>query len=210
MSNNNDFIKNRSIDGILLEETVENLSRFKNQESSYIWGGSGQSSISESEKVMSVMNGGLAIYQDDQIRDYTIIWTTERSILFGTEIQTTLIASLVSREFEQKRGLVQKSDSLTPLKTMGWDIYYDQITKLEIIKTGNLYSAFFFNANSRLFVVNDLESEEIQSLKSFMSKFKHIEISEGEFTIPLSDIFLLLILGVVLTFIGWILIAIIF
>jgi hypothetical protein len=84
------------------------------------------------------------------------------------------------------------------------------VTTIEIIKTGEYYSLFFFQQDKRLAILNDATSEEMTTVTNFLSENLKIKAIHSDFRIPMSDILLLISAGVILTIIGWIIIVIVF
>lgn len=189
---------------------VKNILSYFSSEKNYEWEGQGDPSISASEEILFVLEGKFSLYHEKKLSDSTIIWTNKRALLYGTEVRKSLVASMVSRELEEKRGLDKKVGSISPLTIKGWDNLHNTIKKVEIIKNGEIYSTFFFNEDVRLYIINDLSYEELKPLQSFLEQMVGIEVTIDEFRIPLSDILLLLLGGIAITIIGWILIVLIF
>ncbi|MFX0124465.1 MAG: hypothetical protein ACFFAE_12555 [Candidatus Hodarchaeota archaeon] len=163
----------------------------------------------EDEEVLLVTKDLFATVEDNKITESTLIWTTKRSILYGTEVKGTLVASIVSREFEGRRGILEKHRTVEPLRTKGWNIPHAIVTSLEIVKLGNYYSLFFFDDEKRIYLMNDLNQKEADIIEKFMIK-QQVEITRDEFKIPLIDIILFCVGGFFLMLLGWIFIAIIF
>jgi hypothetical protein len=186
-----------------------NLSYFSS-EKNYEWEGLGDPAISVSEDIIFVLEGKFTLYHEKKLSDSTIIWTNKRALLYGTEVRKSLVASMVSRELEEKRGLDKKVGSISLPTIKGWDNSHNTIKKVEIIKNGEIYSVFFFSEDKRLYIINDLSNDELEPLKSFMEHMVNVEVTVDEFRIPLSDILLLLLGGIGITIIGWILIVLIF
>ncbi|MFX0170521.1 MAG: hypothetical protein ACFE9L_01245 [Candidatus Hodarchaeota archaeon] len=191
------------------KEAIEDLSRFYNQEENHEWHGVGDPAISDNENIILVIQGVFTLYEDFKLSDSSIIWTNDRTILFGNIVQKTLIASTLSREIEKRRGFITKPKNLLPLKKKGWDIPHNQIQKVEIIKSGEIFSFFFYNGEKRVYIINDLERKEMEIIENFLITKNNIEVIQDEFVIPLIDILLLILIGIVITIISWIIIAII-
>ena len=117
-------------------------------------------------------------------------------ILFGTEVKKTLLASTISREIEIKRGLDRRPEKLVDLKKIGGDLPLDQIRKLEIIRSGEIFSLFIFNDVRRFLTINDLDKKDVETIEGFILKKNGIEILHDEFRIPLSDVFLFVLFEV--------------
>ncbi|MFX1507236.1 MAG: hypothetical protein ACFFDC_14235 [Promethearchaeota archaeon] len=193
-----------------------NLSKIKNKlscfssETNYEWEGQGDPSISDSEDIFFVLEGKFSLYHEKKLSDSTIVWTKKRAILYGTEVRKSLVASMVSRELEEKRGLDKKIGSISPPTIKGWDNSHNTIKKVEIISNGAIYSVFFFSEDERLYIINDLSHDELEPLKSFLEQMVNVEVTVDEFRIPLSDILLLFLGGIGITIVGWILIVLLF
>jgi hypothetical protein len=192
------------------KDAIEELSRFYNQEENYEWFGVGNPVISDNENIILSIQGVFSLYEDFKLNDSTIILTNDRTILFGNIVEKTLIASMLSREIEKRRKLISKPNKLLPLKYKGWDIPHNQIQKVEIIKSGKIYSLFFYNHVKRHYIINDLKRSEMELIENFLIDKTTIETHHDEFVIPLIDTLLLILVGIVVTVIGWILIVIIF
>ncbi|NHJ01353.1 MAG: hypothetical protein EAX86_04380 [Candidatus Heimdallarchaeota archaeon] len=192
----------------LLKVILSDLECFRTQENNYVWHGSEEPFFLEDENVIFYTTEIFAMYEDKKIISAKLIWTTARALLYGTEVRGTIVADMVSREYETIRGLT-KSDKLEAPSILGWSIPHTIITKLEIIKLGERYSIYFFENENRKFVVNDLLSSEMEEISNFM-KNKPVEIVYGQFNLPWRDIFLFFCGGIFIFIIGLILIALIF
>lgn len=186
------------------------LSQFKQNQAIYNWEGTKNPEISESEDIIFVLENNFALYENHKLNKCLIIFTSERTIITGIEVKGTLVGSMVSREVEERRGSTYKPEQLSPQVIKGWDISHNNVTKLEIIKTGRYYSLFFFRDEFRLCIINDVKEEEMNLITSFLTENYRIETIQGDFQIPISDILLLIGAGIGLTIIGWIIIVIIF
>ncbi|MHA2225436.1 MAG: hypothetical protein ACXAC8_09550 [Candidatus Hodarchaeales archaeon] len=195
---------------ILSEETIFTLKQQEAWEDDQLEPQIANQVLSGEEDIVLVVREKFALYNDIKITDSTAIWTTKRIILYGIKIRSTLVADMVAREYEQRRGYEHRQEKLEPLKDLGWAIPYDQVTRMEIIQLGEKFSFYFFNNEERLFVVNDLDLSETDKIKEFMKKKGNINIVTDEFQIPLTDICLFIIGGFFLMIIGWIAIVIIF
>ena len=186
------------------------LTQFTQNEAIYQWNGSGNPEIAETEEIILVFEEKFALYEENKLKNCTIIFTSERVIISGMEVKGTLVASMVSREVEERRSSTYKPERLLPQIIKGWDGPHNNITRIEIIKTGKYYSLFFFQQDHRLYIINDVNSEEMTIVTNYLSEKFDIETVHSDFRIPVSDILLLIGAGIILTIVGWIIIAIIF
>ncbi len=194
----------------LSNDNYENISRLSNQETNYEWNGLEDPSISNSEDIFLIFDRKFTLYENNKLSESTIVWTSKRAILFGTEVRKSLVASMVSRELEQKRGLERKHGGSLPPAIKGWDIPHSVIKKVEIVKNGEIYSTFFFDEEKRLYIINDLDQDEVDAIKTFLEQMKNVILTQDEFRIPASDILLLCLGGIGITIIGWIIIVLFF
>ncbi|MFX0014972.1 MAG: hypothetical protein ACFFB2_07615 [Promethearchaeota archaeon] len=191
----------------LSKDISEELSRFNSQETNYEWNGEGVPTISDSEDIHLVLEGKFTLFKEEKLNNSTIIWTSERVILYGSEIRKSLLSNMVSREVEQRRGLERKHGELSLARNKGWDLPHRRIKKIEIIKNAAIYSIFAFSDKKRLYIINDLDYKEAEVLKTLLVQKGDIEIIEDEFQIPKFDILLLCLGGIGLTIVGWFLIV---
>ncbi|MFX0150332.1 MAG: hypothetical protein ACFFAJ_06105 [Candidatus Hodarchaeota archaeon] len=194
-----------------MQKKVEaDLNSFKSHEQNIKWIGSDEAPLSNGEKVIIFLQGKFASFGDQKISDCKVVWTTNRLILYGTEIRGTYLASVVSREYEKIRGLSDKSNELQPLKTIGGALAYDKITQLKIMKLGEIFSLYFFGDNLRKLILNEITQSEKETIIAFLKKHNSILIDFDEFQIPLRDVIFLLFIGLVIMVLGWLFIVLIF
>ncbi|UCG04044.1 MAG: hypothetical protein JSW11_08660 [Candidatus Heimdallarchaeota archaeon] len=210
MVTNSDIGEDSKFEKRLSKDIEKQLLRFSKHETNHEWDGLEEPSISNTENILFVFEGKFTLYHENKLSDSTIIWTSKRVILFGTEVRKSLVASMVSRELEQRRGLDKKFNGISPPTTKGWDSSHNSIKKVEIIKNGDIYSTFFFDEDKRLYIINDLNNGEIETLKTFLEQMENVEITLDEFRIPMTDILLLCFGGIGVMIIGWIIIVLFF
>ena len=186
------------------------LSQFTRNQAIYQWEGTGSSKISTTEEIVLTLEGNFAIYEEKKLSNCKIIFTSQRAIISGIEVKGTLVASMVSREVEERRSSAYRPEKLMPQIIKGWDIVHNNLSKVEIVKTGEFYSLFFFQQEKRLYIINDVTSEEMTIVTSILSEDLNIEIIHSDFRIPISDILLLIGVGIILTIVGWIIIVLLF
>lgn len=210
MVNDSDLFKKADIPYDLPEEVILNLRRYESKEEKHTDWDVDDMLLPRDEKILLVTSDKFALFENVKITESTLIWTTKRALLYGTEIRSTLVSSMVSREFERRRGVEKRSKNLEPLKSKGWSIPHDLVTRLEIIQLGKKFSLYFFDKEKRKYIINDVDLSDMKVIESFMREQRNIEINVGEFQIPLSDILILFIVGFFLLFFGWLIIVIIF
>jgi len=187
---------------------ITDLENFKTNQENFYWNSKEDPLLSFNETMMFYTDEIYAMYETKKIMDGKLIWTTERALLYGTEVRRTVVADMVSREYENIRGL-SRSDKLEASNIIGWSIPHIDITSIEIIKLGERFSIYFFENEIRRFVVNDLLQSEMEIIGSFM-KNKNIKIIYDQFNLPLKDILLFFCGGIFIFMVGLILIVIIF
>ncbi|WP_455464427.1 hypothetical protein [Candidatus Hodarchaeum mangrovi] len=192
----------------LSKAIIADLENFKTNQENFLWNGQDDPLPSLSENVMFYTEEIYAMYDAQKIMNGKLIWTTERTLLYGTEVRKTVVADTISREYETIRGL-SRSDKLEAPKILGWSIQHTDITCIEIIKLGERYSIYFFENDIRRFVVNDLLQSQMEIVSNFL-KNRNVKTIYDQFNLPLRDIFLFFCGGLFIFAAGLILIALIF
>jgi hypothetical protein len=113
---------NRSIKENISLNVSNYLSQFSQNQAVYQWEGIGSPEIIETEEIIITLEGNFAIYEENKLSNCKIIFTSQRMIISGTEVKGTLVASMVSREVEERRSSAYRSERLLPQIIKGWDI----------------------------------------------------------------------------------------
>lgn len=208
-----DKIRSR-VDNSLREE----LRLFDSNLDHYLWQGRVTPLPSESESQILWMIDKLAAYQKMQISDAQILLTDEKIYVWGHKVKGTLVASIVSREYEQRRHLSgfdplrrkDRDSGLLPFTKTGFGFIHRDVEHIEVITFGSRYSLYFFTSEaSPLFRINDVTEEELQEIKQLYRTIG-VELKYGEFILPLRDIVLFCAIATILLVIGLLAIALIF
>ncbi len=196
----------------------EELRLFDSNLDQYFWQGKIGPLPSESEKQLLWMEDKLAAYQKAQISEAQVLLTDEKIYVWGNKVKGTLVASMVSREYEQRRYLSgfdplrrkEREPDLLPFTKTGFGFIHSNVKQIEVIAFGNRYSLYFFTSeNSPLFRINDVTEDELQVIKEVYHSFG-VEMKHSEFILPLRDILLICTMAAILLILGLFIIVIIF
>lgn len=196
----------------------EELQLFDSNLDHYLWKGEVEPVPKKTEKIIRLLKDKLTAYQKIQISESQVMVTNERLYVWGNRVKGTLVASMVSREYEQRRHLSgfdpirrkDRSPDLFPFTKAGFAINHEDVRQIQIIAIGSRFSLYFFTSeNSHLFRINDVIEDELQVIKELYHSFG-VEMKHGEFILPLRDMILICSIAAILLIIGWFIIVIIF
>ncbi len=203
-----------NVDDTLREE----LRLYNSNLDQYYWQSEVGPLPSASEKQISWMEDKLAAYQKMQISEAQVLLTDEKIYVWGNKVKGTLVASIVSREYEQRRHLsgfdpLKRKDrdpDLLPFTKTGFGYIHSDVKRIEVIAFGSRFSLYFFTSEvNPLFRINDVTEEELQVITQLYQTVG-VELRHGEFILPLRDILLFCVIAAILLVIGLLVIAFIF
>lgn len=197
-------------------EFQEELQKFNSNLDNYTWKGEVPPVLTDSDRYIALLDEKLTAYKDIQISESQVLITNESFFIWGNKVKGTLLASMISREYEQRRhliGSVWKKDQdpkLMPIEKIGFGFHHRDVHQIQALTFGDRYSVYFFTSEEQPhFRINDITGLELEVLKEIYNSHG-VELEVDEFSLPLRDMCLLFAIGCVLLILGWIIIALIF
>jgi len=202
-----------------IKKIASELEKYVQGNEYYIWYSELTPILPKTINVKLFLEDKISAFQGKQIVFSSVLFLKDAFYSHGNMVKGTLVSDTTSREYERRRHLVSKLKSnkgtdkhpdLLPINKAGFAYSYAMVRKIEVITFGNRYSVYFFGKEEESICrINDITSEELSQIEEILQPHG-IEWKLSEFKLPMRDICLFLVLGIVLLTLALLLVVWIF
>jgi hypothetical protein len=196
------------------------LKKIQDNSEAHAWYGDVTPTLPGTITVKLFLEDKLTAYQGKQVNNATILFLGDKFYASGDFVKGTLVSTLVSREYERRRHMTSKllleggkdeHPDLIPMRKAGYGCLYDTIERIDAVSLGNRYSVFFLEKGSEKAIcrINDVNEEELETIQEIFLPY-NINWITTKFKIPLRDVLLFFVIGILLLMVGWFLIVLLF